>query len=82
MTKVLGFTWEKQKDNNTFSFKNMVTLIYPYPTKRQLLSFVVSVYNPLGLTNPFAFRLEVLFQMVCREKLGWIDILSEEGLKK
>ena len=33
VTKVLGLMWEKQKDNFTFSFKNLVALIYPCPTK-------------------------------------------------
>ena len=28
------------------------------------------------------FRLKVSFQMVCREKLGWNDMLNEECLKK
>ena len=51
-------------------------------TKRQLLSFIASIYVPLGLINPFIFRLKVLFQMVCRQKLGWNDILNEECLKE
>ena len=50
--------------------------------KNQLLSFVAPVYDSLGLINPFVFRLKVLFQMVCKEKLGWNDILSEECLKE
>ena len=44
-TRVLGLTWGKQKDNITFLFKNLVALIYPCPGKRQLLSFVASVYD-------------------------------------
>ena len=51
-------------------------------TKRQLLSFIASIYVPLGLINPFIFRLKVLFQMVCRQKLGWNDILNEECLRE
>ena len=82
MTKVLGLIWEKQKDNITFSFKNLVALIYQHPTKRQLLSFIASVYDHLGLINPFVFRFKVLFQMVCRKKLGGNVILSEECLKE
>ena len=50
--------------------------------KNQLLSFIAPVYDSLGLINPFVFRLKVLFQMVCKEKLGWNDILSEEYLKE
>ena len=62
-TKVLGLIWEKQKDNITFSFKNVVALICLCPTKRQ--GFIASVYDPLCLINPFVFRLKVLLQMVC-----------------
>ena len=50
--------------------------------KNQLLSFIAPVYDSLGLIDPFVFRLKVLFQMVCKEKLGWNDILSEECLKE
>ena len=62
--------WEKQKDNITFLPKNSMALIYQCATKRQLLSFIASAYDPLGLINSFVFRLIVLFQTVCREKLG------------
>ena len=82
VTKVLGLICEKQKENITFSLQNLVALIYPCPTKRQLLSFIASVYDPLGLFNPFVFCLKVLFQMLCREKLGWSDILSEVCLEE
>ena len=69
VTKVLGLIWKKHKDNITFSFKNLVALVCPRPTQRQLLSFIASIYDPFGLINPFIFRLKVLFQMLCREKL-------------
>ena len=46
---------------------NSVVLICPCPTKRQLLSFIVSIYDPLGLINPFTFRLKVLFHDVQRK---------------
>ena len=77
-----GLIWEKQKDNIIFSFKKLVALIYPCPTKRQLLSFIASIYDHLGLINPFVLRLKVLFQIVCREASGWNDMLSEERLKE
>ena len=68
VTKVLGLIWEKQKDNITFWFKNLVALIYSCPAER--ITFIASIYDPLGLINPFIFRLKVLFPMACREKLG------------
>ena len=60
----------------------MVALICPCPTKRQLLSFIAFIYDLLGLINPCIFRLKVLFQVVCREKLGCNYILNEECLKE
>ena len=38
VTKVLGLIWGK-KDNITFSFKNLIALIYPSPTKKPTLKF-------------------------------------------
>ena len=82
VTKVLGLIWDKHKDNLTFAFQNLLALICPCPTKTQLLSFIASINDALGLVNPFIFRLTILFQMVLREKLGWNDILNEECLKE
>ena len=47
MSKCQNFYGKKQKDHINFSFKNLVFLIYPYPTKRKLLSFIASLYDPL-----------------------------------
>ena len=61
----------KTKRKYYFFVEDLVALIYLCPAKRQLLSFI----------NPFVFRLKGLFQMECREKLDWNDILSKECLK-
>ena len=48
VTKVLGLIRDKHKDNITFTFQNLVALIFPCPAKRQLLSFIASIYDRLG----------------------------------
>ena len=40
------------------------------------------MYDSLGLIKPFVFRIKVLIQMVCRDKLDWNDILNEECWKE
>ena len=69
--------WEKQK-NITFSFKSLLTLIDPCVTLSDNFEVLLRLQNnPFCLINPFVFRLKALFQIVCTEKLGWNDILSE-----
>ena len=47
-----------------------------------LVRIFAFVYDPSLRICPFVFPLKVLIQKVCREKLGWNDILSEECLKE
>ena len=66
--KVLGLIWEKQKENITLSFKNLIASIYPCPAKRQLLSFIASVSDPLGFINLFVFPFKNFYFKWCVDK--------------
>ena len=50
------------------------------PTKRNVVSLVGRFYNPLGFLSPITIRFKILFQRLCRNKLGWDDTLPEELL--
>ena len=78
--KVFGVLWNKNSDENVFNFEKHLKLTKDIPTKRDLLSFSASIYDPLGLLNPFAFRLKALFQKVCVQKLLWEESLSDSLL--
>jgi hypothetical protein len=47
-------------------------------TKRNVLSVLSRVFDPLGLASPFMFE---AFQILCREKFGWDEEFYEETLK-
>ena len=80
LTKVLGLWWDKRDDSIIFKFNDFPSAKL-VPTKRELLSFIASIYDPLGLINPFVFRLKVLFQQVCVAKVLWDVQLSGSSLQ-
>ena len=66
-TKIFGLTWDKKKDCFVFSFSHLLSLAFEKPTKRQLIQFFASLYDPLGLLNRYVVKLKILFQKVCTE---------------
>ena len=78
--KVLGILWNKKSDEIIFNFEKHLKLTKDIPTKRDLLSLSVSIYDPLGLLNPFVFQLKVLFQKNCVQKLLWEESLPDSLL--
>ena len=46
-------------------------------TKQGLLSVVSSVYDPLGFVSPFILPAKRIFQELCRQKIGWDDVLHD-----
>ena len=59
--KVLGLYWDHKKD--IISLKtNEVFKEVIIPTKRNILSVIASVYDPLGYLQPILIKLKILFQ--------------------
>ena len=79
--KVLVILWN-ENDEIIFNFKKHLKLTKYISTKRKLLSFLASIYDPLGLLNPFAFQLKVLFQKVCVQKLLLEESFFDSWLTK
>ena len=78
--KVLGILWDKNTDELIYNTDVILKSAKDIPTKRDLLSFLASIYDPFGHLNPFVFRLKTLFQKVCLKKLLWEDCLVDELL--
>ena len=78
-TKVLGLVWDSGKDEIEFDFGKMaIESGEKQPTKRNILSTLASLFDPLGLISPIGVSGKVLFQELCKDKLGWDDPISEE----
>ena len=78
-TKVLGLAWDSLKDEIEFDFSRMaIENGEEQPTKRGILSTLASLFDPLGLISPIGVPGKVLFQELCKDKLGWDDPVSVE----
>ena len=52
------------------------------PTKRVVISLIGQIYDPLGFLSPITVRFKILMQELCKNKLGWDQLLDGELLAK
>lgn len=79
-TKVLGIVLDTEKDNLEFELGKMLKVRGKVPTKRGILSTLASLFDPLGILSPVAVIAKVLFQDLCKEKVGWDEPLPADKL--
>ena len=81
--KVLGQSFYNETDEINFNLSKTVERAKTLaPTKRNLLSILASLFDPLGIVCPAIVYAKILFQDVCREKIGWDETFTGEILKK
>ena len=51
-------------------------------TKRNILKVIAKVFEPLGLISPVIIEMKVLFQELCKYKVGWDNELPEHLQRK
>ena len=59
--KVLGLCWDHKKDIISLKINEVFKEVI-IPTKRNILSVIASVYDPLGYLQPILIKLKILFQ--------------------
>ncbi|GFW27431.1 hypothetical protein TNCV_2791811 [Trichonephila clavipes] len=65
LMKILGIIWNSKED--TFRI-NISPPNEVRPTKRQLLSTIAKIYDPLGFLSPTTTQLKILMQDIWKEK--------------
>ena len=76
----MGINWDLKKDTlkiNT-SNQNLVSSDPCHITKRDVLSSIARVTDPLGYVSPVVIRGKICFQKICLTKIGWKDILPPD----
>ena len=75
-TKTLGVMWEAERD--VFTFQVQQPLINnKAQTKRNVLSAIASLFDPLQFLTPFTVRAKVLMQEIWMAGVDWDDELPE-----
>ncbi|XP_055622822.1 uncharacterized protein LOC129766324 [Toxorhynchites rutilus septentrionalis] len=74
--KTLGLMWDP--NNDELIFLSQPDCATPNPTKRQVLSMIARLFDPLGLLSPVIVIAKMLMQQLWREKIGWDDKINEE----
>lgn len=67
MERVLGVQWYAEKD----IFKFHMSLKDHPCARREILSMVSSIFDPLGFLAPLTFTVMSILQKLCRLNLAW-----------
>ncbi|GFW13796.1 integrase catalytic domain-containing protein [Trichonephila clavipes] len=72
--KVLGVYWNPKHD--CFSFRVKIDL-HELNTKRDVLSTIARIYDPLGLLGPVVAKAKIFLQKLWMLKIDWTDFLPD-----
>ena len=73
-SKVLGLTWDTSTDNLSIPLSFS---LHPM-TKRDLLSYLGKIWDPLGVLSPWTIRGRILFQQTWSLGTDWNDLLPAD----
>ncbi|UYV79994.1 hypothetical protein LAZ67_18001351 [Cordylochernes scorpioides] len=72
---VLGLQWQPRTDG--FTFKGIALPLNSMP-KREILSQVAKIFDPLGWISPFTTTIKLILQELWKTGLEWDDPIPEE----
>ncbi|XP_062710495.1 uncharacterized protein LOC134288735 [Aedes albopictus] len=86
LEKVLGMWWNIKSDEFQYklSKERHADLLFnaKHPTKREILSVLMSIYDPLGLLANFLMPLKLLLQEIWRSGVAWDEPIADPQLQK
>ncbi|XP_065650968.1 uncharacterized protein LOC136079173 [Hydra vulgaris] len=75
--KILEIEWDIVKDEFVFEFKDFVKKAKAIKTtKRNIFKMAASFFDPLGFITLITSRGKTIFQMICKDKSEWDEILA------
>ena len=70
---LLGIKWNKREDTIAVQFPATSST----PTKREVLSTLAKVYDPLGLASPTTLQGKQIYREACEYKISWDSAIPE-----
>ena len=77
--RALGVSWNMETDELGVHQKELRSSV-PVYTRREMLSMMATVYDPLGMLGPYVIVAKMIFQDECRLNKGWDECLSPSNL--
>lgn len=77
--KTLGLIWEPRTDVFRISFS--IDEFRLGGTKREILSCIARIFDPIGFVAPVTVYAKIVMQMIWKENLPWDDTAPEEILR-
>ena len=78
-TKLLGLPWNKADDKIAVQFQKSEVST---PTKREVLSNIAKIYDPLGVVSPTSLIGKLLYREICDRKIPWDKELPPDLVAK
>ena len=80
---MLGLAWDCENDTLHFNFQHIADKAKGLEaTKRNVLSLLASLFDPLVMVSPVTVGMKVLFQEICNSKFDWDEVLTGEIKRK
>ena len=74
--KVLGLSWLLENDKFAFDISSYLKTAENVPqTKRNILKFIASIFDPASVISPVLINLKILLQKLCVLKVNWDDLI-------
>ena len=77
ITKVLGLVWNTNADDLSISTK-IIQNLAPATTKREVLTTIASIYDPLGMMTPATINMKIFLQRLWEKEMDWDDLLDDK----
>lgn len=80
--KILGLTWNTSEDCFMFNLRfhkidpNVVECIR-YPSKREFLSVIMSIFDLFGFLDDFMIYMKILLQKIFKSGIDWDEIIPD-----
>lgn len=82
-SKSLGLAWNPKQDEYMFTptLKQHSNPTKPM-TKRQILSDISTIFDPLGWLSPITIKAKIIFQNIWKHNINWDDIVPDDVHKE
>ena len=77
-TKLLGLKWNKSQDTLKVTFPEITA----ENTKRGILRYLASIFDPLGFVSPITLLGKFVYRDTCEKQLPWDKEISHSTLKQ